>query len=64
MTAKQREESFTADQWKTCKIEGVTCETEAEARKLVSEWKKKPECMRARWQTRFTSYHVTLWILG
>lgn len=64
MTAKQREESFTREQWMTCKIESVTCKTEGEARKLVAEWKRKPECLRARWQTRFGGYHVTLWILG
>ena len=64
MTATQREELFTAEQWKTCRIESFTCKTESEARKLVSEWKKKPECMRARWQTRFTGYVVTLWILN
>lgn len=64
MTATKREEQFTREQWQTCKIETISCETEAEARKMVAEWKKNPECMRARWQTRFTSVLVTLWILS
>ena len=60
----KREEQFTAEQWMGARIETIPCETEAEARKLVAEWKKRPECMRARWQTRFTSVLVTLWILS
>lgn len=60
----KKEATFTLEQWKNSRIEVFSVATEAEARKLAADYRKRPDCLRVRWQTRFGEFAVTVWMLG